>query len=350
MKRSAGRERPRARNQRISNTRQRRQQHLLDVKVRAHKATQHRNKRILVATSKIFLSLAIVTALIYGVRYGAKRLFFENPDYRLSKIEVRTDGALSREQVLQAADLREGGNIFTVNLGQVRDSLQQMPQVDEAQIVRNLPGEIAIQIVERKPVAWITAESGLSDPFTSEAAFLVDARGMLMKEKKWLPEYLGLPVIAGCANESLAAGKRVESFEIRGALELLRLSTRSFMQTRFQIREIDISKGYCLLVTDKNRTQITFGFEQLEAQLQRLEQLLVYSDDSGRELGTANLLVQRNLPVTFTRSAAEIINDTVDPEGEEPKILRATPVQPETKTEIRRATPVKRGRKNRANG
>ena len=74
------------------------------------------------------------------------------------------------------------------------------------------------------------------------------------------------------------------------------------MQTRFQIREIDVSKGYCLLVTDKNHTQVTFGFDNLDAQLQRLEQFLVYSDDSKRELETVNLLVQRNIPVTFTQN------------------------------------------------
>ena len=136
-----------------------------------------------------------------------------------------------------------------------------------------------------------------------------------MKEKKLLPEYLGLPLITGCTSESLEAGKVVESFEAKAALELLRLSTRSFMQTRFQIREIDVSKGYCLLVTDKNHTRVTFGFDNLDTQLQRLEQFLVYSDDSKRELATVNLLVQRNIPVTFAKPAAEVINDTIDPAG-----------------------------------
>ena len=49
------------------------------------------------------------------------------------------------------------------------------------------------------------------------------------------------------------------------------------MQTRFSVREIDVSKGYCLVVTDKNHTRVTFGFDHLDAQLQRLEQFLVYA-------------------------------------------------------------------------
>jgi len=152
-----------------------------------------------------------------------------------------------------------------------------------------------------------------------------------------LPEYLGLPLILGCVSESLEAGKIVESPEARAALELLRLSTRSFMQTRFQIREIDVSKGYCLVVTDKNHSRVTFGFDNLDTQLQRLEQFLIYSDDAHRELATVNLLVQRNIPVTFAKSPAEVINETIKPE-ESPRIMKAIPVQTSSKPS---ATPVK---------
>jgi cell division septal protein FtsQ len=251
----------------------------------------------------------------------------------------------------------------------VHDALQQLPQVDEVQVTRKLPSEIDIKITERKPVAWITGEKQMTDPFSSESAFLVDARGFLMKEKKLLPEYLGLPLITGCTSESLEAGRIVDSFEAKAALELLRMSTRSFMQTRFQIREIDVSKGYCLLVTDKNHTRVTFGFDNIDAQLERLEQFLVYSDDSKRELATVNLLVQRNIPVTFTKTAATVINETIDPDPTPPKILKALPAHSPpparststpavtkkphssaTSMEIRKAVPIEPEKKEKRNG
>ena len=352
----------RARNERVSNPRQRRRQHLLDVRVRSHKATRHRNRRVLVIVSKLILAATVCTGLYFGVQLGAKRLFFENPDYQLSQIRVQTDGTLQRDQVLKAAGLREGENIFRINLAHVQERLQQLPQVDEVQVERKMPGEIDLRLIERKPIAWITSDKQMSDPFASEAGFLVDGRGVLMKEKRLLPEYLGLPLITGCTSESLEASKVVESVEAKAALELLRLSTRSFMQTRFQIREIDVSKGYCLLVSDKNHTRVTFGFDNLDVQLQRLEQFLVYSDDSKRELETVNLLVQRNIPVTFTKNPVEVINETIDPEGSEPRILKAIPVHPLVKTEPAPASaklrasassrptlktvPVRRGRKD----
>ena len=314
-----------SRNRRVSNVRQRRQQHLLDVKVRSRKATAHRIRRTMSMFSRVILVVVLLVAVCAGVREAAKRLFFENPDYQLKTIELQTDGTLQREQVLKAADLHEGGNVFKVNLARVRDCIQQLPQADDVQVTRKLPGEIEIRVVERKPVAWITSEKEISDPFASDAAFLVDARGVLMKQKKLLPEYLGLPLILGCSSEALEAGKVVESFEAKTALELLRLSTRSSLQMRFQIREIDVSKGYCLLVTDKNNARVTFGFNDLEAQLRRLEHFLKYCDDSRQELGTVNLLVQRNIPVTFAERPTTIINDTVEPAAE-PRILKAIPV------------------------
>jgi cell division septal protein FtsQ len=316
----------RSRNRRVSNVRQRRQQHLLDVKVRSRRATQHRVRRALGVFSRVILFAMVVAAVYVAAREAVRHLFFENPDFKLKTIELQTDGSLQREQVLNAADLNEGENIFKVNLARVHDQIQELPQVDEVQVVRKLPAEIDIRVVERKPVAWITSDKEISDPFASDAAFLVDARGVLMKQKKLLPEYLGLPLILGCSSELLEAGKVIESPETKTALELLRLSARSFLQMRFQIREIDLSKGYCLLVTDKNHARVTFGFNDLETQLQRLEQFLVYCDDTKQELATVNLLVQRNIPVTFAEPASAVINDTIEP-AVEPRIMKAIPVR-----------------------
>lgn len=347
--------RPRTGNRRGSTSRQRKQQHLLDVKVRARRASHYRNRRILLFLSRIVLVIAVAAGLYYGSRLALSRFFFDNPDYRLSTIAIRTDGTLQREQVLKAGGIELGLNIFFVNLAQVRDRLQQLPQIDEVQVERKMPNEIDITITERKPIAWITSEKEVADPFASEAAFLVDARGILMKEKKLLPEYLALPLITGCASEALVPGKTVDSFEAKAALELLRLTTTSFMQTRFQIREVDVSKGYCLLVTDKNHTRVMFGFDDLDLQMQRLEQFLVYSEDAQRPIETVNLLVARNIPVTFAQPASAVISELA-PELEmipptppaeekrsaakEPEIRKAKAVRPTT---IKKALPYSPG-------
>ncbi|PYK21258.1 MAG: hypothetical protein DME53_09175 [Verrucomicrobia bacterium] len=314
-----------ARNRRLSNVRQRRQQHLLDVKVRSRRATQHQVRSAMGVLWKMVLVAGLCTGGYVGVREAAARLFFANPDYQVKTIELQTDGTLQREEMLKTADLHEGENIFSVNLAQIRDRLQQLPQADEVEVVRKLPNEIDIRIVERRPVAWITSETDITDPFASDAAFLVGRRGVLMKQKKLLPEYLGLPLILGCKTESLEQGKVIESPEAQTALELLRLTESSLLQTRFQIREIDISKSYYLLVTDKNHSRVMFALNDLEDQLRRLQVFLDYCDKTKQELETVNLVPQRNIPVTFTSPAASVINDTIAP-AVEPRIMKAIPV------------------------
>src|SRR4029453_14960481 len=145
-------------------------------------------------------------------------------------IELQTDGTLQREQVLKAAILHEGANIFSVNLARMRDRIQQLPQADEVGVGRKLPAKMEIRIWKEKAAAWITSETEINDPFSSDVAFLVGARGVLMKQKKLLPEYLGLPLIVGCSSESLEAGKTLESPEAKTALELLHLTESSFLQ------------------------------------------------------------------------------------------------------------------------
>ncbi len=335
---------PRPRNQRLSTSRQRRQQHLLDVRMRSRHATHHRNRRILVFLSKVVLVVGIVAGVYFGAREALSRFFFANPDYRLSTIAIATDGTLPRSKVLEQTGLKENVNIFKINLASVHDRLQELPQVDEVQVERRMPNEIDIHITERKPIAWITSEKELTDPFNSDSAFLVDARGMLMREKKFSPEYLPLPVITNCSSEALVPGKTIDSFEAKTALALLRLTTTSFMQTRFQIRDVDVSKGYCLLVTDKNHTQVMFGFDDLEKQMQHLEQLLVYADDSHQQMSTANLLVARNIPVTFTKPAAEIISE-LEESAEVPQAMAEKNPEPEAK-----ATPARVSAKSAPKG
>src|SRR5262249_48948329 len=82
-----------------------------------------------------------------------------------------------------------------------------------------------------------------------------------------------------------------------------------------------------------NRSRVTFGYNDLETQLRRLEQFLVYCDDSKQELATLNLLVQRNIPVTFAPRPVAVINDTIEP-AVEPRIMKAVPVHPAQKTSI----------------
>jgi cell division protein FtsQ len=290
----------RKQNKRASTTKQRKRQHLLDVKVRAKKVAARRTQSVLLTVCGFIL----IATMLGGVAFGAKRilnaLFFANSDYALKTIEVTSDGNLTREAILRAANVSEGKNIFSISLPKVRDELGALPQVEESRIQRILPNKLVISIQERRPVAWVVPPETNVGSFNFESAYLVDRRGILLKTKSLAPEYLGLPLIIGVDTSNCQAGQPLEQDDVKAALDLIRASTE-ILQGRFQIQSIDVSKGYCLTVTDKQHASVTFSTDEIESQLHRLGTVLSYCDKNSRELQTVNLMAQRNVPATFVQ-------------------------------------------------
>ena len=185
-----------------------------------------------------------------------------------------------------------------MDIAATRAAVEKLPQVETAEVQRQLPNRLSITITERRPVAWVTAKVA-DDPTAVENSFLIDVTGTVMRARTILPEYYHMPIISGVETGNLVPGQRVNTFEMQSALELVRLNADS---TRFQVRNIDLAKGYCLVVTDQKRAHITFGLDRLEAQLARLNRLLDVIEPTGKEIQTVNLLVERNVPVTFYES------------------------------------------------
>jgi cell division septal protein FtsQ len=211
-------------------------------------------------------------------------------------VSIHTDGSLTREEIIAATNIHEGKNIFTVNLSAARKGLMALPQVDRADIERILPNQISIDIAERKPVAWVTGKDD-DNPSADPGAFLIDREGILLRVKNQVPAYYHLPVICGLEVDNYEEGETVDLPEVHAALELIRLT--GLNPARYQVRSIDVSKGYCLVVTDERHAKITFPLDGLAAQLDRLALLYADVDSNRREIQTVNLLVQRNVPVTF---------------------------------------------------
>lgn len=300
------------------NQRNRRTRHnILEVSVRAELAKSQRNRMIMRWTLRILAVVAIVGAGVYGVREGLRRFLWENPEYNLAVIEVINDGqGLTRDVILNTAGLEVGVNIFSVNLSAARDALTDLPQVEHVEVRRILPQKITIDLTERRPVAWLAAGDAL-DPSTTEASFLVDAKGILFKPKRVLPEYLHLPVITGVPTGNFMAGETIRLPEVQAALELIRLTGYS---SRFQVQSIDLSKGYCMVVSDIQKKQVVFPLDEIDRHLERLAAVLDYGTANRKEIQSVNLMVERNIPITlvsYTPSAPEKEENSAVPAGKD---------------------------------
>ena len=305
-------------NKRVSKTKHRAHQHLLEVSVRRDIARSQRIRKVAWFAVKAVLAIAVIVGSYVGGREGLRRFLWENPDYYLAEVRVSTDGTLSHEQVLRTAKIGLGQNVFSIDLAKAREELDRLPQVERVELQRVLPNRIDVNIAERRPIAWVVEKAG-EDPTVSEKSFLVDFRGVAMRIKAKLPEYLSLPVIvAGVLKENLVLGQKVRSYEMQAALDLIRLNSDN---TRFQPRTLDISKGYCVIVTDQSRRKITFGLDRVDRQVERLMRYFDFAEPGGKLIQTVNLLVERNTPVVFAEPLVE------DPDGAATPAIKPLPLR-----------------------
>jgi hypothetical protein len=84
------------------------------------------------------------------------------------------------------------------------------------------------------------------------------------------------------------------------------------------LRAADITKGWCVVAWGDPQTRYTFGLEEIPAQLDRLQMVLLHVGQTSRKIATANLMPERNTPVTFQDDA---------PPAAEPVVRKAQAVK-----------------------
>ena len=282
-------------NRRIKRSGAKRQHSLLEVTARPDKEQRRQARRKMGAAFKAIFLVTLASSVVFGSKFVLKKLVWENPSYALDDIRVTTDGLLTRAQILEIMEIQDGKNIFTVDLAKSRKALDLLPQVERVDLRRVLPSRIDVRISERQPIAWV-APSADTELGVDGKAFLVDTRGYVMRTRKILPEHLALPILIGVVMEDVAPGQKLPTAEAFSAVELIKLSADDL---RWQPRVVDVSKGYCLLVTDQRKAKVTFGFDNIEGQLSRLRQIIDYVEPTQREFQSVNLMLERSVPIVF---------------------------------------------------
>jgi cell division septal protein FtsQ len=285
-------------NKRLSSTKVRRQQHLLEVTVRADKARAMRFRAITSFIFKTILWMVFLGASIFGGRELLRRFVWENPDYFVTEIRVSNSDLLARDEILATASIREGMNVFEVDTKAARAALDALPQVERAEIQRILPNRVEITITERRPIAWVT-EGASENPTTSANSWLIDARGVVVKPRQIIAEYHHLPHISGVAVTNFAPGQRVRTVEMESALKLIQMNSEN---VHWQVRHVDLTKQWCMIVTDQSQARITFGLDGIDDQLNRLFRYYERAEAEQREIDSINLMVVKYTPVTFRQS------------------------------------------------
>jgi cell division protein FtsQ len=148
-----------------------------------------------------------------------------------SNIQAAGLAELSRADLLPVFGEDIGRNVFFVPLKERRRELEQIPWVEHATVMRVLPDQIRVAVVERQPVAFTQHGQQIG---------LVDASGVLlsMAAKTMAERHYSFPVVTG-----IDPGDSAESRRVRMAVYLRLMAELDADGKHYseQISEIDLT-------------------------------------------------------------------------------------------------------------
>lgn len=99
------------------------------------------------------LKMLLITVLLVIVGIGLALVLYFTPAMSARNIVVVGTGVVTREEVLDAAQVRLGTPLLQINTSQVADRVAAIRRVASARVQRQYPSALRITIVERVPVA-----------------------------------------------------------------------------------------------------------------------------------------------------------------------------------------------------
>ena len=146
-------------------------------------------------TGRILFAVAFVSALALSVAlwFAARNFFRDDPRFRInsaSYIQSVGNSQVTRAELLSVFGSDIGRNVFFVPLDERRKDLEQLPWVGSATVMRLLPNQLRVSIVERVPVAFVRSGDTIK---------LIDAHGVLLNMPPAMMEvkHYSFPVVTG---------------------------------------------------------------------------------------------------------------------------------------------------------
>ena len=257
---------------------------------------------------KVMLVLALLVSLYFGGRWGFQKFFVENDEFIISKVPLtimdtdRTPLFLDFKRIEETCGLQLSTSIFAVDTDDLEEKLQALPEITGAKVVRRMPGTLKISVTERMPVAWIECEVLEIEGRNFRKGRLVDENGVVFPCASlalWTYSE-NLPVVAlpVAPEKGINSGDVVKDEGFDHALELAMLATGS-LKDKWAVDRIEVRDSITLELVTLGGSQGTFSYFDLPRQLRHFSKLLKHAEKTGRILATANLIPEKNIPVTF---------------------------------------------------
>jgi hypothetical protein len=189
----------------------------------------------------------------------------ESDTFNLKEVRVCGERALSRVEILEAADVGPGVNVFRLRLDRIKSSVESLPGVKSCVVQRRLPDMLIIRVAERRPCFLVNC-GGLwqvdRDGVVLGRAEMEDLDRFFMAGWRGDTDPLGS---GGAA--ALAPGARLESGGVRRVVDAIDTIKRIAPELQEHVSEICVTdEGRLVLFTTEPSHRVLVGREGLKAE------------------------------------------------------------------------------------
>lgn len=210
--------------------------------------------------------------------------------FRVQHITIAGELAqLSEAELKGLTKIEEGSDLFDVSLHTVQANLRAHPWVRSVAVRRKLPGTIWIYVVEREPVALLSA-GGL---------YLVDAEGNVFKPLS--PEDpADLPIFSGITDVLVGSDGAGHSAQLETMLSMYRGFEVHPIAQQFGCSEMVRDRfGRIAIITERPAVMLRFDERTDIAQLDRLLTIVPTLTSTDRKLQTIDLSIEQKVTVKY---------------------------------------------------
>jgi hypothetical protein len=281
---------------------------LLEVKMRSRQARANR-VRAAAAAIGIVGSLALVAVAGWQIYWWLVReLVIDNEAYNVRRVEVSVGGRLRPEQILKWARVRAGSNLLGLDLARIRNDLELMPWIRQAEADVQRPDLLRIVVRERDPLAqvvlWrhhpVTREVWAETNYLDATGFVLPPLTPEIVRPGESMDFCHLTRITGVSPLELQPGRQVSNARVCAALRLIEAYEASGMFSLVDLEEIDAGPIEDALVgTLRGGTRLRFAPTDFERQMRRWRSIHDKARSLGRALSWVDLSVTNNVPARW---------------------------------------------------
>jgi cell division septal protein FtsQ len=284
---------------------------LLNVKLRSSQTRAARFRLAGLGLSISFSLVVILFVLWRGGEWVLDRLIYDNDAFAIQKIEVQTDGVIAPEHFRRWATVKVGQNLLALDLARVKRDLELVPLIQSAAIERVLPRTLRLRISEREPVAQVLAMQSVAGGGYEQVIYYLDETGFVMlpldPRLRATPAAItndALPIISGVSTSDLRPGRRVDSIQVRAALEMIAKFDYSPMAGLAELERINVTTPEVLEVYTSHGAQITFSLNPFEPQLRRWYLVYDQYQKQGKSIAMLDLSIANNVPLRLVETGS----------------------------------------------